>query len=92
MSIRQAVWILPNTRGVTITVLLVINHKYFLLQHKFLVKIITHTINLLNFIVWKHSSNYLNVIIHHYTFSTLLLHYRFSANYTYSYIEFTLHS
>ena len=47
----------------------VFNHIFFLLQRKFLAKIIGHTINLCNFRLWKHSDNRLNVIIGHYKFN-----------------------
>ena len=52
--------------------LLILNHIFFLLQCRFLAKIIGNTINLCNFRLWKHSGNRLNVIIQHYKFNTFI--------------------
>ena len=57
---------------ITMPGLLVLKHIFFLLQSKFLAKIISHTINLCNFRLWKHSGNRLNVIIQHYKFNTFI--------------------
>ena len=48
---------------VTMPGFLILNHMFFLLQRKFLAKIIGHTVNLCNFRLWKHSGNRLNAII-----------------------------
>ena len=61
--------ILYTIEGVTTPVLLVANHIFFLLQNKFLGKIIAYTINLCNFRLWKRSDNCLYVIIGHYKFN-----------------------
>ena len=64
---------ITHTVGVvTMLGLLILNHILFLLQYKFLAKIIGHTINLCNFRLWKHSGNRLNVIIEHYKFNTFI--------------------
>lgn len=83
-SIAHAVWF------VSLLGILIFNHIFFLLQRKFLAKIIGHTINLCNFRLCEHSGNRLNVIIRHYKFNTLLLYPYFSIDYIYSYIELTL--
>ena len=59
-------------RFVTMPGFLILNHIFFLLQCKFLAKIIGHTINLCNFRLWKHSGNRLNLIIQHYKFNTFI--------------------
>ena len=57
---------------VTMLLSLVFNHMFFLLQLKFLAKIIGHTINLCNFKLWKHSGYRLSVIIKHYKFNDFI--------------------
>ena len=57
---------------VTMSGLFILNHIFFLLQCKFLAKIISHTINLCSFRLWKHGGNRLNIIIQHYKFNTFI--------------------
>ena len=64
--------IIHTVRLVMMPGFLILNHIFFLLQCKFLAKIIGHTINLCNFRLWKHSGNRLNLIIQHYKFNTFI--------------------
>ena len=59
---------------VAMLLFLVFNHKFFLLQRKFLAKIIGHTIHLCNFRFWNHSGNRFNAIIQHYNLIILLIY------------------
>lgn len=58
-----------TVRLVTLSGFLILKHIFFLLQHKFLEKIIGLTINFCNFRLYEQSSNTLNVIISYYKFS-----------------------
>ena len=64
---------------VAMVLFLVFYHIFFLLQRKFLAKIIGHTINLCNFRLWKHSGNRLNLIIQHYKFNTFIAMFLFTS-------------
>ena len=57
---------------VTMLLSLVFNHIFFLLQLKFLAKIIGHTINLCNFRLWKHSVLSFKCYIKHYKFNDFI--------------------
>lgn len=57
--------------------LLIFNHIFFLLQHKFLAKIICYTINLRNFSLCGYSDNRLKAIIGHYKINTFIAMFLF---------------
>ena len=72
---------LSNThtvRFVAMILFLIFNHIFFLLQRKFLAKIIGHTINLCTVKLREHNGNRLNVIIEYYKFNTFIAIFLFT--------------
>lgn len=79
-----------TVRFVTMLAVLIFKHIFFLLQCKFLAKIICQTINLYNFSLWEHSGDRLNVIFGTIKLTLLSLYSYYSSRYLLGYIELTL--